>query len=36
MSSDACWIPETGKTELVESDPLKRVDFGGARLFSGY
>jgi dipeptidyl aminopeptidase/acylaminoacyl peptidase len=23
--------PETGKTELVESDPLKRVDFGGAR-----
>ena len=22
--------PETGKTELVESDPLKRVDFGGA------
>ncbi len=25
--------PETGKTEMVESDPLKRVDFGGA-LFS--
>jgi dipeptidyl aminopeptidase/acylaminoacyl peptidase len=23
--------PETGKTELVESDPLKRVDFSGAR-----
>ncbi|HYZ85708.1 MAG TPA: alpha/beta fold hydrolase, partial [Bryobacteraceae bacterium] len=23
--------PETGKTEKVESDPLKRVDFGGAR-----
>lgn len=23
--------PESGKTELVESDPLKRVDFGGAR-----
>ena len=23
--------PETGKTELVENDPLKRVDFGGAR-----
>ncbi|HEV7674825.1 MAG TPA: alpha/beta fold hydrolase [Candidatus Angelobacter sp.] len=23
--------PETGKTELVESDPLKRVDFGTAR-----
>jgi dipeptidyl aminopeptidase/acylaminoacyl peptidase len=23
--------PETGKTELVETDPLKRVDFGGAR-----
>jgi dipeptidyl aminopeptidase/acylaminoacyl peptidase len=23
--------PETGKTELVESDPLKRVDLGGAR-----
>jgi dipeptidyl aminopeptidase/acylaminoacyl peptidase len=22
--------PETGKEELVESDPLKRVDFGGA------
>jgi dipeptidyl aminopeptidase/acylaminoacyl peptidase len=22
--------PETGKTEMVESDPLKRVDFGGA------
>ena len=22
--------PETGKTELVESDPLKRVDLGGA------
>jgi dipeptidyl aminopeptidase/acylaminoacyl peptidase len=22
--------PRTGKTELVESDPLKRVDFGGA------
>src|ERR1700674_3365555 len=22
--------PETGRTELVESDPLKRVDFGGA------
>ena len=21
--------PETGKTETVESDPLKRVDFGG-------
>ena len=25
--------PETGKEELVESDPMKRVDFGGA-LFS--
>ena len=25
--------PETGKAEMVESDPLKRVDFGGA-LFS--
>jgi dipeptidyl aminopeptidase/acylaminoacyl peptidase len=25
--------PETGKTETVESDPLKKVDFGGA-LFS--
>jgi len=25
--------PETGKEEMVESDPLKRVDFGGA-LFS--
>ena len=23
--------PETGKTELVESDPLKQVDFAGAR-----
>jgi dipeptidyl aminopeptidase/acylaminoacyl peptidase len=23
--------PETGKTEMVESDPLKQVDFGGAR-----
>src|ERR1041384_1891173 len=23
--------PQTGKTELVESDPLKRVDFSGAR-----
>ncbi len=23
--------PETGKTEMVESDPLKKVDFGGAR-----
>lgn len=23
--------PETGKLELVESDPLKKVDFGGAR-----
>jgi len=23
--------PESGKTELVESDPMKRVDFGGAR-----
>jgi dipeptidyl aminopeptidase/acylaminoacyl peptidase len=23
--------PETGKTELVETDPLKRVDFSGAR-----
>src|SRR5215813_10243259 len=23
--------PETGKTEMVESDPLKRVDFGSAR-----
>jgi dipeptidyl aminopeptidase/acylaminoacyl peptidase len=23
--------PETGKAELVESDPLKRVDFSGAR-----
>jgi dipeptidyl aminopeptidase/acylaminoacyl peptidase len=23
--------PETGKTELVESDPLKQVDFSGAR-----
>ncbi len=22
--------PETGKTEMVESDPLKKVDFGGA------
>ncbi len=22
--------PETGKTEIVESDPLKKVDFGGA------
>ena len=22
--------PETGKTEIVESDPLKRVDFSGA------
>ena len=22
--------PETGQEELVESDPLKRVDFGGA------
>jgi len=23
--------PESGKTELVETDPLKKVDFGGAR-----
>ena len=26
----ALFDPETGKTETVESDPLKRVDFGGA------
>jgi dipeptidyl aminopeptidase/acylaminoacyl peptidase len=26
----ALFDPETGKTEAVESDPLKRVDFGGA------
>ena len=25
--------PATGKEELVESDPLNRVDFGGANLF---
>ena len=27
--------PETGKEELVESDPLNRVDFGGADLLGG-
>ena len=26
----ALFDPETGKTEMVESDPMKRVDFGGA------
>ncbi len=25
-----CWIVATGKTETVEADPLKRVDFGNA------
>ena len=25
--------PETGKTEVVESDPANRVDLGGTRLF---
>ena len=26
----ALFDPESGKTEVLESDPLKRVDFGGA------
>jgi dipeptidyl aminopeptidase/acylaminoacyl peptidase len=30
LSALALFDPETGKTEIVESDPLKRVDFGGA------
>ena len=30
LSALALFDPETGKTETVESDPLKRVDFGGA------
>ena len=33
LTSLALLDPATGKTELVESDPLKKVDFGGA-LFS--
>ena len=28
--------PETGKTELVESDPLKRVDFGSGGIFGSH
>ena len=28
LSELALLDPETGKLELVESDPLKRVDFG--------
>jgi dipeptidyl aminopeptidase/acylaminoacyl peptidase len=31
LASLVLFDPETGKTEIVESDPLKRVDFGGAR-----
>ncbi|MGA3210919.1 MAG: alpha/beta fold hydrolase [Terriglobales bacterium] len=30
LSALVMFDPETGKTELVESDPLKRVDFGDA------
>jgi dipeptidyl aminopeptidase/acylaminoacyl peptidase len=30
LSALALFDPETGKIETVESDPLKRVDFGGA------
>jgi dipeptidyl aminopeptidase/acylaminoacyl peptidase len=30
LSALVLFDPETGKTELVESDPLKKVDFGGA------
>jgi len=30
LSSLALFDPETGKTEMVESDPLKKVDFGDA------
>jgi dipeptidyl aminopeptidase/acylaminoacyl peptidase len=30
LSSLALFDPETGKTEIVESDPLKKVDFGEA------
>jgi dipeptidyl aminopeptidase/acylaminoacyl peptidase len=30
LSALALFDPETGKTEVVESDPLKKVDFGGA------
>jgi dipeptidyl aminopeptidase/acylaminoacyl peptidase len=30
LSALALLDPETGKTEIVESDPLKKVDFGGA------
>lgn len=30
LTALALFDPETGKTEIVESDPLKKVDFGGA------
>ena len=30
LASLALLDPETGRTEIVETDPLKRVDFGGA------
>lgn len=30
LSALVLFDPETGKTEIVESDPLKKVDFGGA------
>jgi dienelactone hydrolase len=30
LSALALFDPETGKAEMVESDPLKKVDFGGA------
>ena len=30
LSALVLFDPETGKTEMVESDPLKKVDFGGA------
>ena len=28
--------PTTGKEELVESDPMKRVDFGNALVFGSF
>jgi dipeptidyl aminopeptidase/acylaminoacyl peptidase len=30
LSALVLFDPETGRTEMVESDPLKKVDFGGA------
>ena len=30
LSTLVLFDPETGRTEMVESDPLKKVDFGGA------